>query len=94
MFGEEVGYKELEPWFVLPKSLRLREFSWDRELLIGRYVITAKVNRGYDDVIDERTVVIWVMPWKVLASVFGALFIVIFLVRLFFRSFEFKRKGS
>lgn len=93
MFGEEVGFLELEPWFVLPKSLRLRELTWDRELLIGRYTITAKVNRGYDDVIDEKTVVIWVMPWKVIILVFGVLFSVFFLIRLFVRTFEFKRKG-
>ena len=30
MFGEEVGFVELEPWFVLPKSLRSREVSWNR----------------------------------------------------------------
>lgn len=94
MFGEEVGFIELEPWFVLPKSLRLREIAWDRELLIGRYTITAKVNRGYDNVIDETSVSIWVMPWKVLAGVFGTLFLIFFLIRLFMRTFEFKRKGA
>jgi len=94
MFGEEVGFIELEPWFVLPKSLRLREVSWDRELLIGRYVITAKVNRGYDNVVDETSVAIWVLPWKVLISVFLVVFVIFFLVRLFIRTFEFKRKGT
>jgi len=94
MFGEEVGFVELEPWFVLPKSLRLREVTWDRELLIGRYTITAKVNRGYDDVVDETSVAIWVVPYKVIAVVFGLLFTLFFLIRLFVRTFELKRKGS
>ncbi len=92
MFGEEVGFTELEPWFALPKSLRSREVTWDRELLLGRYVATAAINRGYDDVIDEARVVFWVLPWKVVAGVFGAIFIIVFGLRLFFRTFEFKRK--
>ena len=93
MFGEEVGFVELEPWFVLPKSLRLREISWDREFLLGRYTITAKVNRGYDDIIDEVSTTFWVLPWKVVAGAFVILFIVIFSIRAFFKTFEFKRKG-
>lgn len=94
MFGEEVGFIQLEPWFVLPKSLRLREVTWDRELLIGRYTITAKVNRGYGDIVDESSMSIWVMPWKVLGTVFVVLFVLFFLVRLFVKTFEFKRKRS
>jgi hypothetical protein len=92
MFGEQVGFIELEPWFVLPKSLRNREITWDRELLLGRYTVTAKINRGYDDVIDEVTTSFWVMPWKVLLGIFFGLFIIIFGLRAFFRTFEFSRK--
>lgn len=94
MLGEQVGFVELEPWFVLPKSLRSRDFSWDRELLLGRYTITAKINRGYDNVIDEKVIHIWVLPWKILAMVFVGLIFIIALFRFIFSSFEFKRKGS
>lgn len=94
MFGEEVGFKELEPWFVLPQSLRTRDVTFDREFLLGRYVAEVSINRGYDDIVDTKRVVFWVLPWKVLAGVFGALFAIIFFIRFFFRTFEFKRKGS
>lgn len=94
MFGEEVGFVELEPWFVLPQSLRLREVTWDREWLLGRYTATARINRGYDDVIDERSLSFWVLPWKVVGGIFAVLFIIFFSLRAFFRTFEFKRKGS
>ncbi len=94
MFGDEVGFIELEPWFVLPKSLRNREITWDRELLLGRYEVTAKVNRGYDDIVDEVSTVFWVLPWKIVGGVFLGLFVTLFLIRMFFRTFEFKRKGS
>lgn len=94
MFGEEVGHVELPPWFVLPMSLRAREVSWDREFLLGRYTATAKINRGYDNIIDEISVSFWVMPWKVVGGVFFVLFLIFFSIRAFFRTFEFKRKGS
>lgn len=92
MFGEEVGFLELEPWFVLPKSLRSREVSWNREFLLGRYEVTARINRGYDDVVDEVTTSFWVLPWKFVGGSFAALFILIFLIRLITKNFEFKRK--
>lgn len=94
MFGEEVGFVELEPWFVLPTSLRIREITWDREFLLGRYTVKAKINRGYEDIIDEVSVSFWVLPWKVIGGVFLVLFVIIFSVRAFFRTFEFKRKGE
>lgn len=93
MFGEEVGFVELEPWFVLPKSLRTREVAWDREFLLGRYVVTAKINRGYDDVVDEVTTTFWVLPWKIMLGIFVGIFVLVFTLRSFFRTFEFKRKS-
>lgn len=94
MFGEEVGFVQLEPWFVLPKALRTREIVWDREFLLGRYTATVFINRGYDDVVDEQTVVFWVLPWKIVGGVFVGIFLLVFLIRLFFRTFEFKRKQA
>jgi Bacterial protein of unknown function (DUF916) len=93
MFGEEVGFIELEPWFVLPKSLRTREITWDRELLLGRYTVTARINRGYDDIVDEVTTTFWVLPWKIVLGIFASIFILVFSIRAFFRTFEFKRKS-
>ncbi len=92
IFGDEVGYVELDPWFVLPGSLRTREVTWNSEFLLGRYTVTAHINRGYDDIVDTKTIHLWVVPWQVLATIFGVLFIVIFTVRLFFSKFELKRK--
>lgn len=94
MFGEEVGYQKLDPWFVLPKSLRTREVEWNREFLLGRYVAEVHVNRGYDDIIDIEKVVFWVLPWKIVAGTFVGLFIIFFCIRFFLRTFEFKRKGT
>lgn len=92
LIGEEVGFVTLEPWFVLPSSLRLREITWDREWLFGRYTVEAQINRGYDDVVDTVTTSFWVLPWKVVGTIFLVAFIIIFSIRAFFRTFEFKRR--
>lgn len=94
LFGEEVGFVEIEPWFVLPKSQRLRELSWDRELLLGRYTMTANINRGYDDVIDTKVIHVWVLPWQFMLGVFVLIFILFMFVRFVASRFEFKRKTS
>lgn len=94
MFGEQVGFVELEPWFVLPTSLRTRDVAWEREFLLGRYTVTAKINRGYDNIVDEVSTTFWVLPWKIVLSVFAVLFILIFSFRSFFRTFEFSRKSK
>ncbi len=92
MLGEEVGFLTLDPWFVLPQSTRLREVAWDREFLFGRYTATVYVNRSYDDVVDTLSYSFWVLPWKPLTTGFVVVFIVLFIIRTFFRKFEFKRK--
>lgn len=92
ILGEEVGTVQLDPWFILPQSLRTREITWNRDFLIGRYTATLRLNRGYDDLIDEATVTFWVFPWKVMAIAFAGIFIFFLIIRFFFSRFEFKRK--
>ena len=92
MFGETVGFLELDPWFVLPSSLRLREFSWDRQWLLGRYVATAEVELGFDNRTETASVAFWVLPWRIVGGTFLTVFLVLFAIRAFFRTFELKRR--
>ena len=92
--GTEVGYVELQPWYVLPKSLRNKEITWNREFMVGRYTAVAKINRGYDGIVDEVSYSFWVIPLELLAAVFGGFFVFFIILRFFFSRFEFKRKGS
>ena len=73
--------------------MRSREVSWNRELLFGRYTVTAYINRGYDDVIDEKSFTFLVLPWKIVGGAFLVLFVIIFTIRFFFRNFEFRRRS-
>ena len=92
IFGEEVGYSELDPWFVLPNATRLREITWNREFLFGKYTATAYINRSYNDVVDEMSFTFWVLPWKPILFTFVVLFAFICLIRSLFTRFEFRRK--
>lgn len=91
--GDSVQFIELDPWFVMPESLRNRELTWDRQWLLGRYTAVARINRGYDNIVDEREFQFWVIPWKVVAGTFGVLFLFFFIIRFFTTRFEFKRKS-
>jgi hypothetical protein len=92
MTGDEVGFIEIDPWFALPKSLRTREVGWNKELLVGRYTATARINRGYEDVVDELSVTFWVVPWKPLVVTFVGLLFFFLMIRFVASRFEFKRK--
>jgi len=93
MFGEEVGYVELDPWFALPGSLRFREVTWNREFLFGKYTAVAEINRGYENIVDTQEYTLWVIPLSYIGGAFLVLFIVFFLLRTLFRNFEFRRKS-
>jgi len=42
--------------------------------------------------VDQNSVVFWVLPWKFLLLMLGGLFLILFLIRSFFRKFEFKKR--
>jgi len=92
LFGKKIDEIKLDPWFAMPDSLRSRKVSWERNLLFGFYTATAKINRGYKDIIDQKSIKFWVIPWKIVLIGFGALFAVIWFFVWIFSHFEFKRK--
>ncbi len=93
MSGNEVGFIELDPWFAMPKSLRLREVSWDRDFLLGRYTAVAKINRGYGNIVDEKSFTFWVVPYDLLAGVFVGLFVFFLVLYFILTRFELKKKA-
>jgi len=62
MFGKEVGVIEVDPWFVLPDSLRTRDLNFEGKNFFGKYTAIAQINRGYDDLIDELETRFIVLP--------------------------------
>jgi len=91
--GITVDEIEVTPYFAMPDSVRFREVKYDSGVLLGRYKAVAQINRGYDDIIDERSVVFWVIPWKLILAGFAIILFIIFVVRWFAVNFELKRKA-
>lgn len=92
MFGEEVGYVELDPWFALPQSLRFREVIWERDFLLGKYTAELEMSPGYGEEILRAEYVFYVIPLTLIVGIFVGLFLLVFLLRMFFKTFEFKRR--
>ena len=92
VLGKKVDEVEIKPFFAMPDSLRLAEVKWDKGMLFGRYTALVSINRGYQDIIDQKSVNFWVIPWKiVLAALFG-LFLIIWFFRWLIGRFELRRK--
>ncbi|MBI5126408.1 MAG: hypothetical protein HZA80_01425 [Candidatus Taylorbacteria bacterium] len=91
-FGRKVTTLPVDAYFSLPNSLRYRSVEWDKVYLIGRYKATLHLNRGYGNIVDERVVTFWVIPWKILAALFGVIVFVVGLGYYIASRFEFKRK--
>lgn len=92
LLGSKIDEIGLDAWFAMPLSLRLRETKWEKGLLFGRYAATAKINRGYQDIIDEKTIYFWVIPWKIIGTGFIFLVIIIWFLKWVFGHFEIRRK--
>lgn len=92
MLGSTVGTFEVEPWFALPESLRLREISWTPKFLFGRYTATAEINRGYGNKIDTASISFWVIPWKIILGVFIIILLIGGLLKWVFSKFTISRK--
>lgn len=52
----------IDPWFVLPGSTRARDIILGDSFSWGRYSARLLLNRGYANIIDTKTVVLWVLP--------------------------------
>lgn len=94
MMGKKVDSIELDPWFVMPDSLRMREASWNKEFLFGKYVAIVKVNRGYGDIIDQKSTEFWVIPWKIVLAGLIAIVLLVYFFYWMMSKFEIKRKDQ
>lgn len=92
--GVVVDELEVEPYFALPDSLRFRKVDWNKEILFGYYTATLKLNRGYEDIIDEQTIRFVVVPWKILFGVLAGIALIVLIVKWFTSRFEFRKKES
>jgi hypothetical protein len=89
---QRVAKLPVDAYFSLPKSLRYRTIDWDKKFLLGRYTADLSLNKGYGNLIDERRIAFWVIPWKFVAIAFAIIFMISSVLYYIVTRFEFKRK--
>ncbi len=92
IFGQKVTEIPVDAYFALPNSLRYRQVTWPKEFLFGYYNAHLELHRGYSNMIDKKDLGFWVLPWMYIVSVLAILFVVFFLIYLFTKKFEFKKR--
>lgn len=93
IFGKRIEEINLDPWFVMPDSLRSRVVEWNsKRFLFGRYTATALVNRGYNDLVDQKSLSFWVIPWKIISVILVVVFLLVWLLRWVAKEFKFEVK--
>jgi len=97
LIGDKIDEIKLDPYFVMPDSMRIKDLSLKRSFMFGMYTAKIFLNRGYGNVVDEQSVSFWVLPWLQTALfvlvVFLALLSVRILKKWFNKNFERKSKS-
>jgi len=92
LLGKKIDEIEVEPYFAMPDSLRLREVKWQKGLLFGRYTALASINRGYGDIIDQKSINFWVIPWKIILAGLVGLYLIIWFFKWIVSHLEIRKK--
>ena len=94
MWGKKIEEIEIDPYFIMPGSLRTRELKWERPTSLGMYTAHLSLNRGYKDIIDEAKISFWILPWKVISISSLILISLILAIIWLAKNIEFKKKGK
>jgi hypothetical protein len=81
LFNSTVETITLDPWYALPNSLRTRDVIISGNNLFGIYTISAQVNRGYENIVDTKSVKIVVIPTLPSLSVLVGLLILFWFLK-------------
>lgn len=92
LFGRKIGEVDIEPYFVMPKSLREIQVRWQREISFGKYTATLYLNRGYQNLIDKAEISFWILPWKFLIVSAACISLLILAFWWIITHFEIRRK--
>ncbi len=90
ILNEKVGEAEVDSFFVLPESIRQKQVSYGKSLMIGKYRAELTLDDGYGNKKENRSVVFWVIPWKILLLIFIAIFALVVGIRYVGKKVSFK----
>ncbi|TAL48895.1 hypothetical protein EPN83_02970 [Patescibacteria group bacterium] len=85
LFGKTVGVAVVDPWFVLPDSLRTREITLSGNMVAGLYSAVLELNRGYGNIVDEKEVLFVVVRPEALIAFAALVILALVLLRKAFR---------
>jgi hypothetical protein len=95
--GQEVEKIEVDPWFSLPDSLRLKEEIMNTGSMFGKYKADIHIYRGFGPLdeeasYDDLSLTFWVIQWASMAW-YGFIAITLLFIAFWIRkNFEFRRK--
>ncbi|MFA6526579.1 MAG: hypothetical protein WCT26_04175 [Candidatus Buchananbacteria bacterium] len=79
VFGREVYTKWISPYFVMPGAVRQQKEIFERPSAWGLYQATLKLNRGYGNNIDQRSLYFFILPIPYMIGALIALIIIAWL---------------
>jgi hypothetical protein len=71
---------QIDPYYALPGGVRERMFTVPSYGRFGPYRVSLELNRGYNDIVDTDSFIVWILPWRIVAGIFLLVAIGILLV--------------
>lgn len=86
--GREVYAKWLPPYFVMPQAVRQQKEIFERHGAWGLYQATLKLNRGYGNIIDQKSAYFFILPYQMILILIIAVILLFWLVMRIIRYFR------
>ena len=88
VFGRTAYAKWISPYFVMPGAIRQQKETLENKSLWGIYRATLKLNRGYGNRLDQKSLYFFVLPIRYIIGVLVALILLcglIWRIKIFFK---------
>jgi hypothetical protein len=85
-FGNKLENLDVGEWIVLRNSQRLKEVSFQKPWMIGKYQATANLYYGVDNQKESKEISFYVFPWQLITLLVIVIFLAILLICFFRKS--------
>jgi len=92
MLGKIVDTVNVNPWYVMADSLKLKEVKWKSpKYMFGLYKATAKLKEYNSHEVTEKSIYFWVLPWQIIIAIVTVSLLILLLLSFVFRNFRITR---
>ena len=88
LFGQTVEQIEIKPFYAMPKSLRMRTLDWKPNYSFGIYKVDLQLNRGYNDITDQKGFYVVAFSWRIALYVLAGLLVLFGIYKLITSEFS------